>query len=99
MDTATLNQEENMVPEYEYKHVQKRGVELLKENMALKAEIKYLELLLTSYHDIINDFNINAVLAAARNEEFDDPRTEYAEQIQQAYDNMMDIQSIIEGEL
>ena len=55
MDTVTLNQEENMVPEYEYKHVQKKAVELLKENMLLKAKLKYFELVSKSEHPIVHE--------------------------------------------
>ena len=99
MDTATLNQEENMVPEYEYKHVQEKAVELLKENMLLKAKLKYLELLSKSEHPIVHEFNKKVALYKIAKKELVDPRTKYADQIQEAYDDMLDIQSIIEGKL
>ena len=99
MDTVTLNQEENMVPEYEYKHVQKKAVKLLKENMLLKAKLKYFELVSKSEHPIVHEFNKKAALYKIAKKDFVDPRIKFADQIQEAYDDMIDIQSIVDGEL
>jgi len=99
MDTETLNQEENMVTKDEYTHIQNQAVNLLKENLLLKAKLKYIDLVSDSNQEIINSFNRKMMLAVAKNEEFDDPRTKYEDEIQQAFDEMIDIECIVNNKI